>query len=99
MIINFNFAAKVIEFLGLKISILTFLLTTGGIALLIFFVLLGILLVMYLRKKRSIKGYLGFERKSQYQETGIIEIETEISKIQKNFYFDYQAKKLKTKIR
>ncbi len=99
MISNYNGSSPVIDFLGIKVPILTFLLTTGGIALLIFFVLLGILLVMYLKKKRSIKGYLGFEKKSQYQEAGILEIETEISKIQKNFYFDYQAKKLKTKIR
>lgn len=99
MLINSKVLSNVIDFLGIKIPIITFLLITSAIALLIFFILLGILLVMYLKKKKSIKGYLGFEKKGQYQEIGILEIETEISKIQKNFYFDYQSKKLKTKIR
>ncbi|MDQ7983105.1 MAG: hypothetical protein REH79_02660 [Spiroplasma sp.] len=99
MLIRSNSSSNVIDFLGIKIPITTFLLITGGIALLIFFILLVILLLMYLKKKASIKGYLGFEKRDQHLEVGISEIESEIAEIQKNFYFDYQAKKIKTKIR
>lgn len=95
MFINSNDSSNMIDFLGIKISISSFLLISGGIALLVFLILLVILLLMYLRKKMAIKGYLGFEKKNYKLEDEIVEIEGEILQIQKKFYLDKQMKKPK----
>lgn len=91
MFINSN----MIDFLGIKISISSFLLIAGGIALLVFLILLVILLLMYLRKKMAIKGYLGFEKKGYQLDDRILEIEGEILQIQKKFYLNQQLKSKK----
>lgn len=93
-----NSSSDTIDFLGIKISISSFLLIAGGIALLIFLLLLVILLLMYLRKKIAIKGYLGYEKKGYQLEDEILEIEAEILQIQKKFYFNKQIKKTKKNV-
>ncbi|MGL5268273.1 MAG: hypothetical protein ACRC8P_00665 [Spiroplasma sp.] len=95
MFINNNDSSNTINFLGIKISIFLFLLISIGIALLVFFMLLVILLFMYLRKKMAIKGYLSFEQKGYKLEDTILEIEAEITQIQKKFYLNKQMKKSK----
>lgn len=88
-------SSNMIDFLGIKISITSFLLIAGGVALLVFLILLAILLLMYLRKKMAIKGYLGFEKKDYKLEDDIVEIEGEILQIQKRIYLPKQMKKSK----
>lgn len=95
MFINSSDSSNMIDFLGIKISIASFLLIAGGVALLVFLSLLVILLLMYLRKKMAIKGYLGFEKKSYQLEDEIVAIEGEILQIQKKFYLPKQMKKAK----
>lgn len=95
MFINSSDSSNMIDFLGIKISIASFLLIAGGVALLVFLSLLVILLLMYLRKKMAIKGYLGFEKKNYQLEDEIVEIEGEILQIQKKFYLPKQMKKTK----
>lgn len=75
-----------IKFLGFEIPITTFLYSMGGLALLIFLILLSILLIMYLRKRIAIKGYLSLEEKDYQVEDKILEIEHEIAKLQRKFY-------------
>lgn len=87
--------SNMIDFLGIKISISSFLLIAGGVALLVFLGLLAILLLMYLRKKMAIKGYLGFEKKSYQTEDEILQIEKEVAQIQKKFYLHKQKKSQK----
>lgn len=82
-----------IDFLGIKISISSFLLIAVGLVLLVFLILLVILLLMYLRKKMAIKGYLSYEKKGYQLDNKILEIEGEISQIQRKFYFNRQPKK------
>lgn len=84
-----------IDFLGIQVSISTFLLVAAGIALLIFFILLSILLLMFLRKKMQVKGYLSYNNKEYKLEDKIIQIESEILQIQKKFYTNRQFKKAK----
>ncbi|MBE4704386.1 hypothetical protein [Spiroplasma platyhelix] len=95
MFISASDSSNTIDFLGIQISISSFLLIAGGIALLVFLGLLVILLLMYLRKKMAIKGYLGFDKKSYQVEDEILEIEGEILQIQKKLYLNKQIKKTK----
>lgn len=95
MFINSDNSSNTINFLGIKIPISLFLLIAIGVALLVFFILLVILLLMYLRKKMAIKGYLNFEQKGYKLEDTILEIEGEITQIQKKFYLNKQMKKSK----
>lgn len=95
MFISASGSSNTIDFLGIQISISSFLLIAGGIALLVFLGLLAILLLMYLRKKMAIKGYLGFEKKGYQLEDEIVEIEGEILQIQKKFYLHKQVNRTK----
>lgn len=76
----------IIEFLFFEIAVKDFLWAMGGIALITFFILLSILLIMYLNKRFKIKGYLSLEEKDYQLEDKILQIEHEISKIQRKFY-------------
>lgn len=75
-----------IKFLGFEIPITTFLYSMGGLALLVFLILLAILLIMYLGKRGAIKSYLSLEEKDYQLEDKILEIEHEVAKLQKKFY-------------
>ncbi|WP_342276659.1 hypothetical protein [Spiroplasma endosymbiont of Nebria brevicollis] len=77
---------NIINFLGFRIRVQDFLAAAGGLALIIFLILLAILLIMYLRKRMTIKGYLSLEEKDYQVEDKILQIEHEISKIQRKFY-------------
>lgn len=85
VLINSN-DPNIINFLGLGIRVRDFLFVAGGLALIIFLILLAILLIMYLRKRMAIKGYLSLEEKDHQVEDKILQIEHEISKIQRKFY-------------
>lgn len=85
-----------IKFLGFEIPITTFLYSMGGLALLVFLILLSILLIMYLRKRGAIKGYLSLEEKDYQLEDKILELEHEIAKLQRKFYSSKHVSK-KTK--
>lgn len=91
-----NNSNQVIKFLGFEIPITIFLYSMGGLALLIFLILLSILLIMYLRKRMAIKGYLSLEEKDYQVEDKILEIEHEIAKLQRKFYSNKHLSK-KTK--
>ena len=93
IITNYNTSGE-IPFLGMNISINVFLYVMGALAVIIFLILLAILLIMYLRKRWGIKGYLSLEEKDYQVEDKILQIEHEISKIQRKFYSNrYGAKK------
>jgi len=85
-VVSDNSSTNTIKFLGFEIPITTFLYSMGGLALLIFLLLLSILLIMYLRKRISIKGYLSLEEKDYQFEDKILKIEHEIAKLQRKFY-------------
>lgn len=91
-----NSSNDTIKFLGFEIPITTFLYSMGGLAILVFLILLSILLIMYLRKKGAIKGYLSLEEKDYQLEDKILEIEHEIAKLQRRFYSSKHVSK-KTK--
>lgn len=91
-----NSSNDTIKFLGFEISITTFLYSMGGLAVLVFLILLSILLIMYLRKRGAIKGYLSLEEKDYQLEDKILEIEHEIAKLQRRFYSSKHVSK-KTK--
>lgn len=84
---------NIINFLGFRIRVQDFLAVAGGLALIIFLILLAILLIMYLRKRMTIKGYLSLEEKDYQVEDKILQIEHEISKIQRKFYSTKHATK------
>lgn len=77
---------NIITFLGFRIRVQDFLAFAGGLALIFFLILLAILLIMYLSKRMTIKGYLSLEEKDYQAEDKILQIEHEISKIQRKFY-------------
>lgn len=81
-----NSSNDTIKFLGFEIPITTFLYSMGGLAVLVFLILLSILLIMYLRKRGAIKGYLSLEEKDYQFEDKILQIEHEIAKLQRKFY-------------
>ncbi|WP_425381028.1 hypothetical protein [Spiroplasma endosymbiont of Polydrusus pterygomalis] len=91
-----NSSNDTIKFLGFEIPITTFLYSMGGLAVLVFLILLSILLIMYLRKRGAIKGYLSLEEKDYQLEDKILEIEHEIAKLQRRFYSSKHVSK-KTK--
>lgn len=84
-----------IKFLGIELTITVFLLIAGGVALLVFLILLVILLLMYLRKKLAIKGYLNYQNPDHKFEDKILQIESEITQIQKKYYTNRPYKKSK----
>lgn len=96
MLILSNSSNDTIKFLGFEIPITTFLYSMGGLAVLVFLILLSILLIMYLRKRGAIKGYLSLEEKDYQLEDKILQIEHEIAKLQRKFYSSKHVSK-KTK--
>ena len=84
---------SMIDFFGIEIKVFTFLLIAICLAIIIFLILLAILLIMYLKKRMRIKGYLGYDNKKYKLEDEILQIESEISQIQKRFYITRQYKK------
>lgn len=92
-VVSDDSANNAIKFLGFEIPISTFLYSMGGLAILIFLILLSILLIMYLRKRLTIKGYLSLEEKDYQVEDKILEIEHEIAKLQKKFYLNKHLSK------
>lgn len=84
-----------IKFLGLELTVTAFLLIASAIAFLVFLILLVILLLMYLRKRLAIKGYLNYQNPNHKFEDKILQIESEITQIQKKFYTNRPHKKSK----
>jgi len=83
---------NVIKISNFEIPTWKFLLMAGGLALFVFLILLSILLIMYLRKRMTIKAYLSLEEKDYQVQDKILAIEHEISKIQHKFYANRQYK-------